>query len=65
MVAASDVIMLLLLPWKPYKLQVVSINWKYKNLLGLRIFITFRTSLLDPLFFYIFSFLDNSLMLII
>ena len=30
MAAASDVIMLLLLPWIPIKQQVVSINWKYK-----------------------------------
>ena len=29
--AASDVIMLLWLPWKPIKQQVVSINWKYKE----------------------------------
>ena len=31
MAAASDVIMLLWLPWKPIKLQVVLINWKYKE----------------------------------
>ena len=31
MAAASDVIMLLWLPWKPIKLQVVSIDWKYKE----------------------------------
>ena len=31
MAAASDVIMLLWLPWKPIKQQVVSINWKYKE----------------------------------
>ena len=31
MVAASGVIMLLWLPWKPIKQQVVSINWKYKE----------------------------------
>ena len=30
MAAASYVIMLLL-PWKPIKQQVVSINWKYKE----------------------------------
>ena len=29
--AASDVIMLLWLPWKPIKQQVISINWKYKE----------------------------------
>ena len=33
MAAASDVIMLLWLPWKPIKQQVVSINWKYKECL--------------------------------
>ena len=31
MAAASDVIMLLWLPWKPNEQQVVSINWKYKG----------------------------------
>ena len=31
MAAASDVIMLLWLPWKPIKQQVVSINWNYKE----------------------------------
>ena len=31
MAAASDVIMLLWLPWKPTKQQVVSIKWKYKE----------------------------------
>ena len=31
MATASDVIMLLLLPWKRIKQQVVSINWKYKE----------------------------------
>ena len=31
MAADSDVIMLLWLPWKPIKQQVVSINWKYKK----------------------------------
>ena len=31
MAAASDVIMLLRLPLKPIKHQVVSINWKYKQ----------------------------------
>ena len=31
MAAASDVIMLLWLPWKPIEQQVVSINWKYKE----------------------------------
>ena len=31
MAATSDVIMLLWLPWKPIKQQVVSINWKYKE----------------------------------
>ena len=31
MAAASDVIMLLWLPWKPIKQQVVLINWKYKE----------------------------------
>ena len=31
MAAASDVIMLLRLPWKSIKQQVVSINWKYKE----------------------------------
>ena len=31
MAAASDVIMLLFLPWKPIKQQVASINWKYKE----------------------------------
>ena len=30
MAAASDVIMLLWLPWKQIKQQVVSINWKHK-----------------------------------
>ena len=30
MAAASDVIMLLWLPWKPINQQGVSINWKYK-----------------------------------
>ena len=29
--AASDVIMLLWLPWKLIKQQVVSTNWKYKE----------------------------------
>ena len=29
--AASDVIMLLWLPWIPIKQQVVSISWKYKE----------------------------------
>ena len=31
MAVTSDVIMLLWLPWKPIKQQVVSINWKYKE----------------------------------
>ena len=31
MAATSDVIMLLWLPWKPFKQQVISINWKYKE----------------------------------
>ena len=31
MAAASDVIMLMWLPWKPIKQQVVPINWKYKE----------------------------------
>ena len=31
MAAASDVIMLLWLPWKPIKQQVISINWRYKE----------------------------------
>ena len=31
MAATSDVIMLLWLPWKPIKQQVVSIIWKYKE----------------------------------
>ena len=31
MAAASDVIMLLWLPWKPINQQVVSIIWKYKE----------------------------------
>ena len=31
MAAASDVIMLLWLPWNPIKQPVVSINWKYKE----------------------------------
>ena len=31
MAAASDVIMLLWLPWKPIKQQVISINLKYKE----------------------------------
>ena len=31
MVAASDNIMLLWLPWKPIKQRMVSINWKYKE----------------------------------
>ena len=31
MAAASDVTMLLWLPWKPIEQQVVSINWKYKE----------------------------------
>ena len=31
MAAASDVIILLWLPWKPIKQQVVSINLKYKE----------------------------------
>ena len=31
MAAASDVIMLLWLPWKSIKQQVVPINWKYKE----------------------------------
>ena len=31
MASASDVIMLLWLPLKPFKQQVVSINWKYKE----------------------------------
>ena len=31
MAATSDVIMLLWLPWKPIKQQVVSINGKYKE----------------------------------
>ena len=31
MAAASDVIMLLWLLWKPIKQQVVSIDWKYEE----------------------------------
>ena len=31
MAAAKGVIMLLWLPWKPIKQQVVLINWKYKK----------------------------------
>ena len=31
MAVASDGIMLLWLPWKPFKQQVISINWKYKE----------------------------------
>ena len=31
MAAASDVIILLWLRWKPIKQQVESINWKYKE----------------------------------
>ena len=31
MAATSDIIMLLWLPWKPIKQQVVSISWKYKE----------------------------------
>ena len=33
MAAASDVIMLLWLPWKPIKQKVVSINWKLQRTL--------------------------------
>ena len=31
MAAASDIIMLLWLPWKPIRKQIISINWKYKE----------------------------------
>ena len=31
MAAARHVILLLWLPWKPIKQQMVSINWKYKE----------------------------------
>ena len=31
MAAASDVIMLLWLPWKPIKQEMISIDWKYKE----------------------------------
>ena len=34
MAAASDIIMLLWLPWKPITQQVVSINWNYKERLS-------------------------------
>ena len=39
MAPASDVIMLLWLPWNPIKQHVVLINWKYKECSLYRIFL--------------------------